>query len=121
MLQTRYFLGTLAAIVVSGLALSGCGGANGGSLPNAAAPPLESPSLLRSPHQDAGTTGLYVSDWYGKSVFRFTRNSDGTLVTPAGSSLVVSYNPGPIAIGFGGALFVTDEDNEISLRLRQRR
>lgn len=112
MLQTRSFLGTLAAIAISGSALSGCGGGNGGSLPNAAAPPLESPSLLRSAGHDAGTTGLYVSDWYGKSVFRFARNSDGTLVTPAGSSLVVSYNPGPIAIGFGGALFVTDEDNE---------
>ncbi|HEY1882927.1 MAG TPA: hypothetical protein VGG51_07800, partial [Candidatus Cybelea sp.] len=63
MLQTRSFLGTLAAIAVTGLALSGCGGGNGGSLPNAA-PPLESPSLLNSPHHDAATTGLYVSDWY---------------------------------------------------------
>ena len=112
MLQTRSFLGALAAIAASGLALSGCGGGNSGSLPSAAAPPLQSSSLVRSPHQDAATTALYVSDWYGKSVFRFARNSDGTLVTPAGSSLVVSYNPGPIAVGFGGDLFVTDEDNE---------
>jgi DNA-binding beta-propeller fold protein YncE len=112
MLQTRSLLGTLAAIAAAGLALSACSGGSGGSLPNAAAPPLESPSLLGSPHHDAATTGLYVSDWYGKSVFRFARNSDGTLATPAGSSLVVSYNPGPIAIGFGGGLFVTDEDNE---------
>ena len=55
---------------------------------------------------------LYVSDSYGKSVFRFVRNADGTLQTPAGSSLVLPYNPGPIAIGSNGSLFVTDEDAE---------
>jgi hypothetical protein len=61
---------------------------------------------------NAGTSALYVSDWYGKSVFRYVRNADGSLQSPAGSSLVVPYNPGPIAIGPGGALFVTDEDRQ---------
>jgi len=61
---------------------------------------------------NAGTSALYVSDWYGKSVFRYVRNADGSLQSPAGSSLVVPYNPGPIAIGPGGALFVTDEDTQ---------
>ncbi len=62
--------------------------------------------------ENTAATALYISDFYGKSVFRFVRNSDGTLVTPAGSSLVLPYNPGPIAIGHSGSLFVTDEQNE---------
>ena len=92
------------------LALASCSG--GGSLPNAAAPSLQNPSLLQQVKPDAGTTALYVSDWYGKSVFRYLRNADGTLQSPAGSSLVLSYNPGPIAVGAHGSLFVTDQDAE---------
>jgi DNA-binding beta-propeller fold protein YncE len=75
-------------------------------------PPLSS-SLLRSLEPEAASpAAVYVSDSTGKSVFRFVRNPDGTLVTPAGSSLVLTYNPGPIAIGRNGNLFVTDEENE---------
>ncbi|MBV8068058.1 MAG: hypothetical protein JO113_08765 [Candidatus Eremiobacteraeota bacterium] len=73
---------------------------------------MQSPSLLRSIEPTTSSKALYVSDWYGKSVFRFVRNADGTLQTPAGSSLVLPYNPGPIAIGSNGSLFVTDEDAE---------
>jgi DNA-binding beta-propeller fold protein YncE len=91
--------------------LSSCSG--GSSLPNAAVPSLQSPSRVQtSARENAAASALYVSDWGGKSVFRFVRNADGSLVTPAGSSLVLSYNPGPIAIGNGGKLFVTDEDAE---------
>ncbi len=96
-------------LIIAGLALSSCSG-GGGSLPSTSAPSIESPSILRSLNPDAGKTALYLSDWYGKSVFRYVRNADGTLQSPAGSSLVLPYNPGPIAIGFGGNLFVTDED-----------
>ena len=97
-------------LLVGGFALSGCNG--GSSLPGASTPSLQNPSLLPSLRGNAATTALYLSDWYGKSVFRYVRNADGTLQSPAGSSLVLSYNPGPIAIGAGGSLFVTDEDAE---------
>jgi DNA-binding beta-propeller fold protein YncE len=103
-------LPVMLALIVGGVALASCSG--GGSLPNAAAPTLQSPPLLQSMRPNAGTSALYVSDWYGKSVFRYVRNADGSLQSPASSSLVVPYNPGPIAIGPGGALFVTDEDTE---------
>jgi hypothetical protein len=106
----KSLFGSLVGIALAGLALAGCGG-GGGAIPNTGTA-LEAPSSLRALHRDAATSALYVSDWYGKSIFRFARNADGTLVTPAGSSLVVTYNPGPIAIGFGGGLFVTDENNE---------
>ncbi len=62
-------------------------------------------------HFGRNSTAFYVSDYQGKSVFRFVRNADGTLVTPAGSILVLSYNPGPIAIGRSGNLYVTDQQN----------
>jgi len=100
----------VAALAIGGAALSNCGG--GGSVPNAAGPTAQVPSLRRPLNPNAATTALYVSDWYGKSVFRYARNADGSLQSPAGSSLVVSYNPGPIAIGSAGDLFVTDEDAE---------
>lgn len=115
MLQGRSLLGTLG-LIAAGLALASCSG--GGTLPSGSASQLQSPSLLRPVErndrsvQPDAAAALYVSDWYGKSVFRFARNSDGTLQTPAGSSLVTSYNPGPIAISLGGALFVTDETAE---------
>ncbi|HEY6327535.1 MAG TPA: hypothetical protein VIW73_13605 [Candidatus Cybelea sp.] len=97
------------ALIVGGAALASC--SRGGSLPTAGQA-LQSPSLLQSMRPNAGTSGLYVSDWYGKSVFRYVRNADGSLQSPAGSSLVVPYNPGPVAIGPGGSLFVTDEDTQ---------
>jgi DNA-binding beta-propeller fold protein YncE len=109
MFHRTSLLVTLPA-VAGAFALSSCSG--GGSLPNASAPPLQSTSILPSVQRDAGATALYVSDWYGKSVFRYVRNADGTLQSPAASSLVLSYNPGPIAIGTGGGLFVTDQDAE---------
>jgi len=109
MLHSR-LLPVVAALIVGGAALSGCSG--GTSLPNAAGPTSQAASLRHSIGPNAGTSALYVSDWYGKSVFRYVRNADGSLQSPAGSSLVLSFNPGPIAIGPGGALFVTDEDSE---------
>lgn len=111
MIQRRSLAGVAAVLALGGLLLSSCSG--GGSLPNAAAPSLQSPSLLqKSARENAAASALYVSDWAGKSVFRFVRNANGSLVTPAGSSLVLSYNPGTIAVGNGGKLFVTDEDAE---------
>ncbi len=101
-------LPVLFAIVTGSIVLASCSG--GGSLPNAATPSLRSSSLLQSLKPETAPKALYVSDWFGKSVFRYALNADGTLQTPAGSSLVLPYNPGPIAIGANGALFVTDED-----------
>lgn len=114
MVVSRILARVLGASALAGLALSGCSGGSG-TLPNSATAtgPAQPPSALQKQMQNATSTrALYVSDTYGKSVFRFARNRDGTLVTPAGSSLVLSYHPGPIAIGPNGALFVTDEENE---------
>lgn len=108
--QGRSFPGIAAIPILVGLALSSCSG--GGSSPNGVMPSLQSPSRVQPSEQALAANALYVSDWFGKSVFRFVRNPDGTLQTPAGSSLVVTYNPGPIAIGSNGDLFVTDEDAE---------
>jgi hypothetical protein len=116
MIHTRIGVRTLVAIALSSLVLPSCsGGASGTAIPPAAgsAASQSARSPLPSIKSDgSAATALYVSDFYGKSVFRFARNSDGTLVTPAGSSLVLPYNPGPIAIGRTGSLFVTDEENE---------
>jgi DNA-binding beta-propeller fold protein YncE len=106
---------TLVALAAAGLLLPSCSGGN--AVPNgtAAMPQGMQPlSTIRQSLKAKGgtTTALYISDWYGKSIFRFTRNANGTLVTPAGSSLVLGYNPGPIAIGATGKLFVTDQDSE---------
>ncbi len=98
------------ALIVGAALLSSCSA--GGSLPGTSGATAANPPLLQSLRPNAGTSALYVSDWYGKSVFRYVRNSDGSLQSPAGSSLVVPYNPGPIAIGPGGSLFVTDEDTQ---------
>lgn len=106
----RSFVRISAISVVVGLAASSCSG--GSSLPGGASPPSQGASFARSGAKPPAASALYVSDWYGKSVFRFVRNADGTLQTPAGSSLVLSYNPGPIAVGSNGDLFVTDEDAE---------
>lgn len=109
MFQQRSLPAALSLLALAVL-LSSCSG--GGSLPGTSTQPAENQSVLRSLRPDAGTTALYLSDWYGKSVFRYVRNTDGTLQSPAASSLVLSYNPGPIAIGSGGRLFVTDENAE---------
>jgi len=116
MLEPRFFARTLAALAFAGLVLPSCSGGGGGALPNnpAAGPAsLQLPSSSRqSIAEDARQSkALYVSDSYGKSVFRFVRNADGSLVTPAGSSLVLSYHPGPIAIGLKGNLYVADQDH----------
>ncbi len=92
--------------VLLGLIVSSCSG--GSSLPSGANSPAQ--TFMRSGAQPLAANALYVSDWYGKSVFRFERKADGTLQTPAVSSLVLPYNPGPIAIGSNGDLLVTDED-----------
>lgn len=116
MIHPRIGVRTLVAIALSSLVLPSCsGGAGGTAIPPAAGPAAS--HSTRSPQVSIKSDGsaasaLYVSDFYGKSVFRFARNADGTLVTPAGSSLVLPYNPGPIAIGRTGSLFVTDEENE---------
>jgi len=65
--------------------------------------PVGASALLRA----AAPAALYVSDNIGKSVFRFVLAPNGTLKAPAGSSLVLPYNPGSIAIGPKGNLFVT--------------
>lgn len=107
MFQPRWLAATLVT-AIAGLALSSCsGGSSSGVTPS-----VQSFTPLQSFERRATAKALYVSDWYGKSVFRFTRNADGSLVTPASSSLVLPYNPGPIAIDSGGRLFVTDEDAE---------
>jgi DNA-binding beta-propeller fold protein YncE len=107
---------TLVALAAAGLLLPSCSGGNAVPSGTSAMPQGTQPlSTIRQPLKaKSGTmTALYISDSYGKSVFRFTRNANGTLVTPAGSSLVLSYNPGPIAIGpTSGRLFVTDTDSE---------
>lgn len=103
------------ASIASAFALASCAGGNG-SLPAGPAGvsqvPAPAPAVRTQQPEAAPPAALYVSDFYGKSVFRFVRNADGTLQTPAGSSLVLPYNPGPIAIGRNGNLFVTDEGNE---------
>jgi DNA-binding beta-propeller fold protein YncE len=104
----RSFAKISAFSILLGLALSSCSG--GGSLPSGSSSLAQ--RLSRSRARLFVANALYVSDWYGKSVFRFVRNTDGTLQTPAGSSLVLSYNPGPIAIDSNGDLLVTDEDAE---------
>lgn len=91
-----------------GLALSSCSGE--GSLPSGAS--SQAQIAPRPGVRPLTANALYVSDWYGKSVFRFARNANGTLQAPAGSSLVLPYNPGPIAIDSSGDLLVTDEDAE---------
>ena len=111
MFKVRLFSRALVAVAIGSLALPSCNG--GSAIPNAPGatqPGTQLPSFRHPIEPNGAATALYVSDWFGKSVFRFTRNADGTLVTPAGSSLVLSYNPGPIAIGVGGNLYVTDED-----------
>jgi hypothetical protein len=107
-------LKTQTAAIVTALLLASCSG-GGNTVPSGTVPATSQSATpgARSIEENAvPPKALYVSDFYGKSVFRFVRNGDGTLVTPAGSSLVLPYNPGPIAIARTGNLFVTDENNE---------
>ncbi|HEY1428581.1 MAG TPA: hypothetical protein VGF18_03345 [Candidatus Tumulicola sp.] len=105
-----------AAAAVCALTLSACSGNSISTTPAAPATTggtnVVQPTSHAQPQGGAKATAVYASDFYGKSVFRFVRNADGTLVTPAGSSLVLGYNPGAIAIGSSGVLFVADEGNE---------
>ena len=108
-LPSSYTKIAIASIALS-MTFAGCGGSGSfspGSVSHVASPALPALQPAKSP-----PAALYVSDSYGKSVFRFVRRTDGTLQAPAGSSLVLPYNPGPIAIGKNGNLFVTDEQNE---------
>ena len=111
-MQSRPYAKISIVSLALSLTFAGCGGS--GSVPSAtsAVPQAPSPAVQALQPDKASTAALYVSDSYGKSVFRFVRRSDGTLQTPAGSSLVLPYNPGPIAIANNGNLFVTDEQNE---------
>ncbi|MBV9647650.1 MAG: hypothetical protein JO043_09315 [Candidatus Eremiobacteraeota bacterium] len=92
------------------LVLAGCGGVSSVAPPllSTSVAPLGAHGILPSP--DTAARALYVSDAVGKSVFRFVIKSDGTLQAPAGSSLVLPYNPWAIAIQ-GGELYVTDQVN----------
>jgi sugar lactone lactonase YvrE len=100
-----------AATAACALALSACSG-NSIPTPGTSTNASAAQSQLRVTPQTAGSAAVYASDFFGKSVFRFVRNSDGTLQTPAGSSLVLGYNPGAIAIGSSGVLFVANGDSE---------
>lgn len=119
MIVPRLLARVLGAAALASLVLSACSGGST-TLPNAAngttpvQPQAQSQAqTMQAQLQNASSArALYVSDTYGKSVFRFVRKSDGTLVTPAGSSLVLPYHPGPIAIGPNGTLFVSDQENE---------
>ncbi len=100
---------TAAFAALGALALTNCsGGIGGGAVPRT----LDAQARAAAPNPDVAGKALYVSDSYGKSVFRFALASDGTLVAPAGSSLVLAYNPGAIAVGPGGLLYVCDQGNE---------
>src|SRR5579864_3797592 len=111
MFQPRLALKASAAIALSSFLLVSCSG--GGTMPSNSVASQPPASQMQSFHEEGPpATALYVSDFYGKSVFRFVRHADGTLATPAGSSLVLPYNPGAIAIGRSGNLFVADEENE---------
>ena len=95
-----------------GALLAGCSGTT-------SVPPLSTQAASQSvdgergplrSEPDTASAALYVSDAIGKSVFRFVRNANGTLQTPAGSSLVLSYNPFAIAVR-GMDLYVTNQVN----------
>jgi sugar lactone lactonase YvrE len=101
-----------AAAAVCAIALSACSGNSVSTTPATSSNATAMQSARQVQPATGVATALYASDFYGKSVFRFVRNGDGTLQTPAGSSLVLGYNPGAIAIGSSGALFVADEENE---------
>ncbi|HEY3675686.1 MAG TPA: hypothetical protein VGK84_06800 [Candidatus Tumulicola sp.] len=101
-----------AATAVCALTLSACSGNSIPTTPGASANATTMQNQLQGRPQTGQAAAVYASDFFGKSVFRFVRNSNGTLQTPAGSSLVLGYNPGAIAIAGTGSLFVADGDSE---------
>jgi|HubBroStandDraft_1064217.scaffolds.fasta_scaffold63134_2 sugar lactone lactonase YvrE len=104
-------LALLVSSVAFGAIVTGCSGT--ASVPpapaaaNAQTPAFTQPQSITQKSKEAA---LYVSDTIGKSVFRFVLNSNGTLQSPAGSSLVLPYNPFAIAVE-GGNLYVTNQVN----------
>jgi len=109
MLSLRSLTLTAAASLALGAVLAGCSGTTSTQPP--AQPLAQQPAAQSSAVKpDTKANALYVSDNVGKSVFRFVLNADGTLQTPAGSSLVLPYNPLGIAIN-GTSLFVTNQVN----------
>jgi sugar lactone lactonase YvrE len=99
---------TIPAAATFAALLAGCGGSSVPA-PTAASSAAQAPLSYEAQPQTAANA-LYVSDTVGKSVFRFVLNSNGTLQTPAGSSLVLPYNPFAIAIQ-GKNLYVTNQVN----------
>jgi sugar lactone lactonase YvrE len=96
-----------------GALIAGCSGGVMTSAPSMPSTTVQAPMGARGPQApapDAMGKALYVSDNIGKSVFRFVINGNGTLQPPAGSSLVLPYNPFAIAIA-GGELYVTNQVN----------
>ncbi len=93
------------AVATAGLFLAGCAGL--GTFVSPVTPGSNRDGSSAQVSRGAAVPkALYVSDNIGKSVFRFVLNADGTLRAPAGSSLVLGFNPGSIAIGPKGNLFV---------------
>jgi hypothetical protein len=112
MFRVRTIASTLSAIAIASLALPSCSGGTGSGVPSGSVQsPLTTGALARTAGPDSAPGGLYVSDNIGKSVFRFVINPDGTLQAPAGSSLVLPYNPGAIAVGSRGTLLVVSQTN----------
>jgi sugar lactone lactonase YvrE len=101
-----------AATAACALMLSACSGNSVPTTPVTATNGAATQSELQAMPQTGQAAAVYASDFFGKSVFRFVRNANGTLQTPAGSSLVLGYNPGAIAIASTGSLFVADADGE---------
>lgn len=112
MLEARSIVRSVSAIIITCLALPSCSGGSGSSVPSGtAASGVTYNAGARTAGPDSASNALYVSDNIGKSVFRFVINTDGTLQAPAGSSLVLPYNPGAIAVGSRGTLFVVSQTN----------
>jgi sugar lactone lactonase YvrE len=98
-------LALTAASVALGAIVAGCSGA--ATSPQPPTQPVQQVSQSSAFQPATKVHALYVSDNVGKSVFRFVLNGDGTVKTPAGSSLVLPFNPGSIAIS-GKELFVAN-------------
>jgi sugar lactone lactonase YvrE len=111
MLEIRAIARAISAVAIVCLTLPSCSGGSGSSVPLGPAQLPAAASSLRTVGPDAAQNAVYVSDSVGKSVFRFVINGNGTLATPAGSSLVLPYNPGAIAIAKSGNLFVANQGN----------
>jgi sugar lactone lactonase YvrE len=111
MFEARPIARAVSAAAIACLFLASCSGGSSTGVPSGPAQaPLTTAAQGRTAGPDAANA-LYVSDNVGKSVFRFVIKADGTLVAPPGSSLVLPYNPGAIAIGKKGNLFVVSQTN----------